>query len=142
MQHIFSITISRGKRNQMNEDLIFPQSALCPLPLQHKDHIILGHGSGGKLTHDLISQVFMPALGNPTLKQGDDAARVILPSGMQLAVSVDAHVVAPLFFPGGDIGRLAVCGTVNDVAMLGAQPLFLTASFVLEKDWRSPFSDG
>ena len=109
------------------------QGAVCPLPLPHTERIVMGHGSGGKMTHDLVKRLFLPALDNPALRQGDDAARILLPEGGRLAVSVDAHVVAPLFFPGGDIGRLAVCGTVNDIAMLGAQPRYLTAGFILEE---------
>lgn len=105
----------------------------CPLPLAHTDRIVMGHGSGGRMTHDLIARHFLPALDNSLLRLGDDAAAVELPPGARLAVSTDAHVVAPLFFPGGDIGRLAVCGTVNDVSMLGARPLYLTASFILEE---------
>jgi hydrogenase expression/formation protein HypE len=92
----------------------------------------MGHGSGGKMSHDLIGRVFAPAFDNPALRMGDDAGPVDVPVG-RLAISTDAHVVWPLFFPGGDIGRLAVCGTVNDVAMLGADPLYLTAAFVLEE---------
>lgn len=109
------------------------QGAVCPLPLPHTERIVLGHGSGGKMTHDLIARLFLPALDNPALRQGDDAALVHIQAAGRLAVSVDSHVVAPLFFPGGDIGRLAVCGTVNDIAMLGAKPLYLTAGFILEE---------
>ncbi|MCU0484658.1 MAG: hydrogenase expression/formation protein HypE [Anaerolineales bacterium] len=109
------------------------QGAVCPLPLPHTERIVMGHGSGGKMTHDLVARLFLPALDNPALRQGDDAARIALPEGSRLAVSVDAHVVAPLFFPGGDIGRLAVCGTVNDISMLGAKPQYLTAGFILEE---------
>ncbi len=109
------------------------EGAYCPLPLQHSERIIMGHGSGGKMTHDLVKRVFMPYLGSPALLAGNDAAELLLPHGLRLAVSTDSHVVTPLFFPGGDIGRLAVCGTVNDVAMLGARPLVLTAGFILEE---------
>lgn len=105
----------------------------CPAPLSPRDRIVLGHGSGGQLSHDLVARVFTPAFDNPALRAGDDAADLPLPPGARLAVSTDAHVVTPLFFPGGDIGRLAVCGTVNDVAMLGAVPHALTAAFVLEE---------
>jgi hydrogenase expression/formation protein HypE len=105
----------------------------CPLPLAHNEQIMLGHGSGGKMSHDLIARTFLPSLDNPALRRGDDAGLVTLPGGMRLAVSTDSHVVWPLFFPGGDIGRLAVCGTVNDVAMLGANPQYLTAGFILEE---------
>lgn len=106
----------------------------CPLPLPHQDTIILGHGSGGKLTHDLVKSVFAKWFTNPILDEGDDAARITLgPNDGYIVTSTDAHVVNPLFFPGGDIGRLAVCGTVNDVAMLGATPRYLTAAFIIEE---------
>ncbi len=110
------------------------EGPVCPLPLPHKDTIIMGHGSGGKLTHDLIKSVFHDHFSNPFLDQGDDAARMdsSLLQGTPV-ISTDAHVVKPLFFPGGDIGRLAVCGTVNDISMLGAIPKYLTASFILEE---------
>ncbi len=110
------------------------EGAFCPVPLIHKDKILLGHGSGGRLTHDLIERIFLPHFSNSHLDEGNDFARI--PSsteGGRLAVSTDAHIVSPLFFPGGDIGKLAVCGTVNDVAMSGAIPLYLTASFILEE---------
>jgi len=107
--------------------------ATCPVPLSHSDRIVMGHGSGGKLSHDLISRLFIPAFDNPALRAGDDAGFVEPNACTQLAISTDSHVVWPLFFPGGDIGRLAVCGTVNDVAMLGARPLYLTAGFILEE---------
>jgi hydrogenase expression/formation protein HypE len=93
----------------------------------------MGHGSGGKMSHDLITRLFLPPLDNPILRAGDDSGVVKLTSGQRLAISTDAHVVFPLFFPGGDIGRLAVCGTVNDVAMMGATPLYITAGFILEE---------
>lgn len=106
--------------------------AFCPIPLSHAETIVLGHGSGGKLTHGLIESIFYPPLENEALLTGDDAA--LLPNeGQRLAVSTDAHIVSPLFFPGGDIGRLAVCGTVNDLAAVGASPRWLTASFILEE---------
>jgi hydrogenase expression/formation protein HypE len=105
----------------------------CPLPLPHTERIVLGHGSGGKMTHDLVSRLFLPLLDNPILRAGDDSGVIEVNTSTRLAISTDAHVVAPLFFPGGDIGRLAVCGTVNDVAMIGAAPLYLTAGFILEE---------
>jgi hydrogenase expression/formation protein HypE len=117
----------------MTEENTTIQGAVCPVPLQHGEHIVLGHGSGGKMSHDLIRRAFLPAFDNPALARGDDAAQITLMDGARLAISTDAHVVSPLFFPGGDIGRLAVCGTVNDVAVLGARPLYLTASFILEE---------
>jgi hydrogenase expression/formation protein HypE len=109
------------------------QGPVCPLPRKHSKTIMLGHGSGGKMMADLIKNVFYPPLGNETLLAGNDAGVIELTDGINLAISTDAHVVSPLFFPGGDIGRLAVCGTVNDVAMVGAVPLYLTASFILEE---------
>jgi hydrogenase expression/formation protein HypE len=93
----------------------------------------MGHGSGGKMSHDLIARQFFPPFDNPALRAGDDAGVVQINVNTRLAVSTDSHVVFPLFFPGGDIGRLAVCGTVNDVAMMGATPLYLTAGFILEE---------
>jgi hydrogenase expression/formation protein HypE len=109
------------------------QGPVCPIPLPHEERIVLGHGSGGRMSHDLITRLFLPHFENPILSVGDDAAEVTAGSNGRLAISTDSHVVWPLFFPGGDIGRLAVCGTVNDVAMLGARPLYLTAGFILEE---------
>jgi len=109
------------------------ESPICPLPRKHTDKIVQGHGSGGKMMADLIKDVFYPPLANAALLAGDDAGVVELSNGVRLAISTDAHVVSPLFFPGGDIGKLCVCGTVNDVAMVGAKPLYLSASFVLEE---------
>lgn len=109
------------------------EGPVCPIPLSHNEQIVMGHGSGGKMSHDLITKYFAAAFDNPTLRANDDAA-VVKPSVCaRLAISTDSHVVAPLFFPGGDIGRLSVCGTVNDVAMMGATPLYLTAGFILEE---------
>jgi hydrogenase expression/formation protein HypE len=110
-----------------------PADLTCPAPLPHEDHIVLGHGSGGSLTHRLVRRLFLEAFDHPELQRGDDAAVLPIPAGGRLAVTTDAHIVAPLFFPGGDIGRLAVCGTVNDLAVMGAHPLWLTASFILEE---------
>jgi len=109
------------------------EGPVCPVPLQHTQKIMLGHGSGGKMMGDLIAKTFLPPLDNPALRAGNDAGVVQAGACMQLAISTDAHVVSPLFFPGGDIGRLAICGTVNDVAMMGATPQFLTAGFILEE---------
>ena len=120
-----------------DKETITIQGPVCPLPLPHKDSIVIGHGSGGRMTQDLIQRVFTPRFANEALLAGNDAARLHLPAGasMQgaLAVSTDSHIVSPLFFPGGDIGRLAVCGTVNDVCMLGAEALYLTAGFIMEE---------
>ena len=112
---------------------VYIQSAMCPVPIRDRGHIILGHGSGGKLSSDLIADLFLPPFDNPALRAGDDAGVVSAANCNPLAISVDSHVVRPLFFPGGDIGRLAVCGTVNDVAMMGATPAFLTVGFILEE---------
>ncbi len=110
-----------------------PADLSCPLPLLHEARVVLGHGSGGLLTHRLVRKIFLEAFDNPVLRRGDDAAVVTVPAGGRLAVTTDAHIVAPLFFPGGDIGRLAISGTVNDLAVMGAHPLWLTASFILEE---------
>lgn len=109
------------------------QGPVCPVPLSHGKKIVMGHGSGGKMMNDLIRRSFLPPLNNPALAAGDDAGVVQANSCTRLAISTDAHVVWPLFFPGGDIGRLAVCGTVNDVAVMGATPQYLTAGFILEE---------
>ena len=104
------------------------------------EHITLSHGSGGKATHNLIEGIFAPAFSNPMLDRMDDAA-VFRPGevGPQMAFTTDTYVVNPLFFPGGDIGKLAVHGTVNDLAMAGAQPLYLSAGFILEEGF--PLAD-
>lgn len=104
----------------------------CPVPVQPQDTVVLGHGSGGKLSHDLINRLFLPDLGKAAPRALDDAA-VLNINGQRLALTTDSHVVSPLFFPGGDIGRLAVCGTVNDLAMVGAKPIALTCGFVVEE---------
>jgi hydrogenase expression/formation protein HypE len=105
----------------------------CPTPLNPASKILLGHGSGGKLTHDLVRRFFYPAFDNPLLRSANDGAVLDHDKTGQWVCSTDAHVVAPLFFPGGDIGRLAVCGSVNDVCMMGAVPRYLAASFILEE---------
>jgi hydrogenase expression/formation protein HypE len=117
----------------MSESTINIEGAVCAPPLTHNEQIVMGHGAGGRMSHQLIQKAFMSAFDNPALRAGDDAARVESNLHANLAISTDAHVVFPLFFPGGDIGKLAVCGTVNDVAMLGAKPLYLTAGFILEE---------
>ena len=105
---------------------------MCPVPLVTTDKILLGHGSGGKLSAELIDSIFLPAFHNPVLARLDDQGVVTI-NGAKLAVTTDSFVVKPLFFRGGDIGSLAVHGTVNDLAMGGAQPLFLTVAFILEE---------
>ena len=104
----------------------------CPLPIFDHKRIVLGHGSGGKLTADLIDKIFLPAFRNPTLDKLDDQA-VLTIGGARLAFTTDSFVVTPIFFPGGDIGRLAIHGTVNDLVMSGARPLYLSAAFILEE---------
>jgi len=116
----------------MTDETINIEGAVCAPPLPHDEQIVMGHGAGGRMSQRLIRQAFVSAFSNPALNAGDDAALVAPESG-KLSISVDSHVVFPLFFPGGDIGKLAVCGTVNDVAMLGAKPLYLTAGFILEE---------
>ena len=104
----------------------------CPAPLGRHTTVQLGHGGGGRLMRGLIEQVFLPAFANPALEARHDSAVVAL-AGARVAVTTDSYVVSPLFFPGGDIGTLAVYGTVNDLAMAGAEPLCLSAGFILEE---------
>jgi len=104
----------------------------CPLPDNSTDRILLGHGSGGRLTHHLIRDVFYRIFKNPFLEQDHDGSIFPVDRG-RLAVSTDSFVVDPVFFPGGNIGDLAVNGTVNDLACCGAKPLYLTAGFILEE---------
>jgi hydrogenase expression/formation protein HypE len=115
----------------MDDELDF-EGYTCPVPIQPRDMIVLGHGSGGKLSHDLINRLFLPELGKAAPRALDDSAVINL-NGQRLAMTTDSHVVSPLFFPGGDIGRLAICGTVNDLAMVGAKPYALTCGFVVEE---------
>ncbi len=104
----------------------------CPVPLQNYPTIVMGHGAGGKMMADLIQHLFAPAFGNAWLDQMGDSTILEVTPG-QIAFSTDSFVVNPLFFPGGNIGELAVNGTVNDLAMRGARPLFLSAGFILEE---------
>ncbi|MFO1328900.1 MAG: hydrogenase expression/formation protein HypE [Rubrivivax sp.] len=103
-----------------------------PLDLKH-GRVDMNHGAGGRASAQLIDELFARAFDNPALRQGNDGAVIDAPPGHRLVMATDAHVISPLFFPGGDIGCLAVHGTVNDVAMMGAVPLALSASFVLEE---------
>jgi hydrogenase expression/formation protein HypE len=110
----------------------------CPIPKSRYEHILLGHGSGGQLTADLIQRLFVPGFANDVLGALEDQATLRLNSGNgvegpRIAFTTDSFVVRPLFFPGGDIGRLAVHGTVNDLVVGGARPLFLSAAFILEE---------
>jgi hydrogenase expression/formation protein HypE len=103
-------------------------------PLDVKNgRVDMGHGAGGRAAAQLIEELFVAAFDNPFLRQGNDGATLEIPAGHRLVMATDAHVVSPLFFPGGDLGALSVHGTINDVAMCGARPLYLTASFILEE---------
>ena len=104
----------------------------CPVPRVADDRIVLAHGGGGRLTHQLIEKIFIPAFANDALEQRHDGA-VVPVNGSRVAFTTDSFVVRPLIFPGGNIGDLAVNGTVNDLAMCGARPLFLSAGFILEE---------
>ena len=108
----------------------------CPLPLRDYPTIVMGHGSGGKLMADLVEHLFAPQFANDALNQMGDATVIksLIPNTQfQIAFTTDSFVVRPLFFPGGNIGELAVNGTVNDLAMRGAKPLYLSAGFILEE---------
>ena len=104
----------------------------CPVPIITRDKVLLGHGSGGKLSAEMMRSVFMPAYANATLDRMDDQAIVCL-NRDRIAFTTDSFVVKPLFFAGGDIGSLAVHGTVNDLAMGGAVPMFISAAFIIEE---------
>ncbi|KKM09571.1 hypothetical protein SY88_18465 [Clostridiales bacterium PH28_bin88] len=101
-------------------------------PVEQEDLVLLAHGDGGLLTDRLVREVFLKHFNNPWLEEQGDAARLPASSG-PLAITTDSFVVSPMFFPGGDIGKLAVCGTVNDLAASGARPLYLTAAFIIEE---------
>lgn len=103
----------------------------CPLPLQYQQ-IVMAHGGGGRLMQQLLTQVIQPTFSNDYLNQQHDSA-VFSIGEQKLAFTSDSYVIKPLFFPGGDIGKLAVCGTVNDLAMSGAKPLFLSCSLIIEE---------
>jgi hydrogenase expression/formation protein HypE len=104
----------------------------CPFPIQDYPQVLLAHGGGGKLMHQLIGKMFLPTFGTaPPADQHD--ASVFEVAGKRLALTTDSYVVRPLFFPGGDLGSLAVHGTVNDLAMAGARPLYLSAAFIIEE---------
>jgi hydrogenase expression/formation protein HypE len=104
----------------------------CPIPISQYPHVLLAHGGGGKLMHQLIGKMFLTAFDNPLLETRHDSAVAEL-TGQKIAFTTDSYVVRPLFFPGGDIGSMAVHGTVNDLAMSGARPLYLSAAFILEE---------
>lgn len=105
---------------------------ICPIPISDYPHVLLAHGGGGRLSHMLMEKMFLPGLANPALDARHDGA-LLNAGGARLAFSTDSYVVSPLHFPGGDIGALAVHGTINDLAMCGAQPLALSSALILEE---------
>ena len=109
-----------------------PKNYLRPIDFKH-GHIDMTHGAGGRAAAQLINELFAKAFDNEYLRQGHDGALLPLPTAGQLVMATDGHVISPLFFPGGDIGCLSVHGTINDVAMSGAKPLYLAASFIIEE---------
>jgi hydrogenase expression/formation protein HypE len=104
----------------------------CPIPISQYPHVLMAHGGGGTLMHQLLENIFGQAFSNPILDARQDSAQFTVPPG-RLAMTTDSYVVRPLFFPGGDIGSLAVHGTVNDLAMSGARPLYLSCAFIIEE---------
>jgi len=105
---------------------------VCPVPVNRYPNVVLAHGGGGRMTQQLIESVFLPAFGNPILGEKHDGAAFDLSAG-KFALTTDSYVIHPLFFPGGNIGELAVNGTVNDLSMCGAKPLYLSAGFIIEE---------
>ena len=104
----------------------------CPVPIQQYPHVLMAHGGGGRLMHQLLEKVFGAAFANPILDNRHDSAVLEL-TGQRLAFTTDSYIVRPIFFPGGDIGSMAVHGTVNDLAMSGARPLYLSSAFIIEE---------
>jgi hydrogenase expression/formation protein HypE len=121
-----------GENKVMNQDTPADFSLQCPIPISDYPTVLLAHGGGGRLTQMLIDRMFLPAFDNPVLEVLHDGA-VLEVDGTRLAFSTDSFVISPIFFPGGDIGSLAVHGTLNDVAMCGARPLGLSTGFILEE---------
>ena len=103
----------------------------CPIPISQYPQVLLAHGGGGRLMHQLIGKMFLTSFRNPLLATQHDST-VVEWTGKKLAFTTDSYVVRPLFFPGGDVGSMAVHGTVNDLAMSGARPLYLSAAFIIE----------
>src|SRR5690348_15500122 len=116
----------------MAEESKIAATLTCRRSLPAGETVLLGHGSGGQLTSELLRDLFLPAFNSAALARLDDQA-VVSVNGCRLAFTTDSFVVKPLFFPGGDIGSLAVRGTINDLAMGGATPLFLSAAFIIEE---------
>jgi hydrogenase expression/formation protein HypE len=115
-----------------NNQVDLSAGLICPLPSSEYERILLAHGGGGTLSHQLLQKMFFPQFDNELLRTEHDGA-VWKIDGVKLAFSTDSYVVRPIFFPGGDIGELAVYGTVNDLAVCGAQPLYLSAGFIIEE---------
>jgi hydrogenase expression/formation protein HypE len=107
-------------------------TSACPIPISQYPHVLLAHGGGGRLMQQLLENVFGAAFSNPILDCRHDSAALVVPPG-KLAFTTDSYVVRPIFFPGGDIGSMAIHGTVNDLAMSGARPLFLSCGFIIEE---------
>ena len=128
--------ITGMEKNHMDDQNNKFEYFTCPIPLPRSKEVTIGHGSGGSLTKSLIESVFLKHFSNPILNLGNDFADIIPKeslSNFRIITSTDAHVVSPIFFPGGDIGRLAVAGTINDISMSGGIPKFLTATFIIEE---------
>jgi hydrogenase expression/formation protein HypE len=122
--------IVNPKSEDMENKLDF--IAACPIPYTQYPHVLMAHGGGGRLMHQLLENVFGKAFSNPILDTRHDSAQFTVPAG-KLAMTTDSYVVRPIFFPGGDIGSMAVHGTVNDLAMSGARPLYLSCGFIIEE---------
>jgi len=116
----------------MNTEIENIANFSCPIPNSQYDKVLLAHGGGGKLTHQLIDNLFYPSFNNNFLNQDHDGA-VIDVNGTKIAMTTDSFVINPIFFPGGDIGDLAVNGTVNDIAMCGAKPMYLSLGLIIEE---------
>ncbi|MFC7480904.1 AIR synthase related protein [Luedemannella flava] len=116
-----------------------PTYAACPVPLPESERVLLGHGAGGQLSADLVTGLLLPALGSAAPAGPLEDAAVVPVGGVDVVISTDAYVVSPLFFPGGDIGCLAVHGTVNDLAMRAATPVALALAYVVEEGF--PLAD-
>ncbi len=130
-EQIVSKDAQQGKATRISQPVDFSKFS-CPLPLQDYPNVILGHGGGGKLSRELLEHIFLPAFKNIHLDRLGDSTVFDIASG-RLAFSTDSYVVQPLFFPGGSIGDLAINGTVNDLSMSGARPLYLSAGFIIEE---------
>ena len=116
----------------MNEGMINKNGFSCPMPINNYEHILLAHGGGGRLSHSLIQEFFIEQFNNPSLNAQHDGA-VFTIDGTKLAFTTDSYVVQPVFFPGGNIGELAVNGTINDLAMCGAKPIYISAGLIIEE---------